>query len=729
MKLRTLLGLLALLPFLALRAAEADGLSIESTSGGDLEYDPRTGQATYRDGVIVKYGDSVLTADRVKIDRVTGEVAAEGNVVLVREGGSLWRGDRLFYNFKTRVIGGNDFRTGQQPYFATGDAVITNPTNHTYSATNAYFTTDDHPEPDYRIRAKRIVVVPGRFIEARQAILYLGSVPVFYFPVFRKSLDRHPNNFEFTPGFRSSWGPYLLSSYNWYASEHLHGSLNLDLRAGRGVGGGPDLWFGRPGIGQFDLKYWAGHDEDPRSRSGYDRTPEDRQRFTGTYQNSPRTNLTLKGVAAYQSDPLVLRDFFESEFHGNVQPKTFFEANQSWPNWSLNLLTQPRVNDYQETIERLPELKLTGLRQQVGPTPVYYESESSVGYYRHLFPDVNTNRWYPVEPPAYAAMRADTYHQFLVPWTFFGWLNVAPRVGQRLSYYSEADGRGSTTGEEDRTVFNTGAEVSWKASRVYRSAQNDLFEVNGLRHIIEPSANYVFIPDPDGRPRQLPQFDSQLPSSRLLPLDYPEYNAIDAIDSQQAIRFGVRNKLQTKREDGLQNLVNWNVFFDWHLTRHHKRENYSDVYSDLDFRPRSWLTINSETRHNIDRGQFREANHLLTLHPEPDWSVQVGHRYRDKSPDLGIGNNLIISSIYYRLDQNWGARVSHHFEARDGVMEYQYYTLYRDFRSWTSALTFRVRDNRSGNEDYTVALMLSLKASPRFGIRGDSDHPQYLLGR
>ncbi len=730
MNLRTLLGLLVLLPFVALRGAETgDGLSIETADGGDLEYNLRTGEVIYTNGVIVKYGAAVLATDRVRLDRESGQVSAEGNVILLREGGALWRGERLNYNFKTRVIGGEEFRSGQAPYFISGQAVVTEPTNNAYIGTNGYLTTDDHADPNYRLRAKKIVIIPGKSIEARHAVLYLGGVPVFYWPYYRKSLERHPNNLELTPGYRSTWGPYLLNSYNWYWENNLHGALNLDLRGRRGIGGGPDLWFNAQPFGHVYLRYWATEDLDPQSKAGFDKTPEDRQRLSVVYQGAPRTNLTLQGVLAFQSDPLMVRDFFESEYHGNIQPKTFFEANQAWRNWSLNLLTQPQVNDFQETVERLPDLKLTGLRQQIGPTPLYYESESSAGYFRHAFPDIETNRFYPVRTNAYAATRADTYHQVLLPWTFFGWLNVTPRVGQRFSHYSEASGRGTTTDEEDRSVFNTGAEVTWKASRVYRGAQNDLLEVRGLRHILEPSANYVFVPDPATRPRQLPQFDTELPSSRLLPIDYPGYNAIDSIDSQQAVRLGLRNKLQTKREDGVENLVNWNLYSDWHLSRHHGQPEFSDVYSDLDLRPRSWLTLNSETRYNIRSGQYREANHLVTLQPSGEWSLQFGHRYRDTSPDLGLGNNLIVTSLYYRMNENWAARISHHFEARDGVMENQYYTLYRDFRSWTGGLTFRVRENRDSATDYTVALMISLKASPRFSLGGDSVHPHYLLGR
>ena len=50
-----------------------------------------------------------------------------------------------------------------------------------------------------------------------------------------------------------------------------------------------------------------------------------------------------------------------------------------------------------------------------------------------------------MEPfPNYSAARADTYHQLLLPWTFFNWLNVTPRVGGRFTYYSAETGPGGT---------------------------------------------------------------------------------------------------------------------------------------------------------------------------------------------------------------------------------------------------------------------------------------------
>jgi hypothetical protein len=154
----------------------------------------------------------------------------------------------------------------------------------------------------------------------------------------------------------------------------------------------------------------------------------------------------------------------------------------------------------------------------------------------------------------------------------------------------------------------------------------------------------------------------------------------------------------------------------------------SDIYSDLDFKSRSWVTLSSETRYSTREDRFREANHILTLQPGEDWSVSLGHRYRIDTVELGRGNDLILGTVYYRLNENWGLRISEQFEARDSVLEYQYYTVYRDFRSWTGALTLRIRDERVGPTDYTVAVTLSLKAFPRYGLGDDAVKPSRLIG-
>jgi hypothetical protein len=704
-------------------AAEEIGWEIRAQNPeGEVEFDPKSGLVTAPKGIIITYRDVVLTAQRATANQQTGEVLGEGSVT-VKGRDHVWTGDRVRYNFITGELHADSFKTGHEPFFLYGEGLNGSLTNGIYSITNAFVTTDNVTEPGQRIRAQSITVVPGKYFVARGATLYLGEVPVFYFPYYRRTLGPHPNNFSFAPGFRSLDGAYLLTTYNWYLSEQFDGGLHFDVRTRRGLAGGPDLNFHLGPLGDGSLRYYIARDDDPPLDQNLKPVPDNRQRLHFSHQAIIRSNLTFKADVNYQTDPSIIRDFFESEYRQNVQPRTFAEVNQIWPNWTLDVLAQPRINDFFETVERLPDVKLTGFRQQLGVSPLYYDGESSMGYYHRRFADDAL--------PDFAAYRLDSFHQFTLPLNFFGWLNFTPRVGGRFTYYSEADESGATTFEQTRGVFNTGAEVSLKASRVWKNASSKLFDVTELRHIIEPSINYVFVPHPSVLPRDLPQFDYEVRGLRPLPIEFPEYNAVDAIDSENVLRFTLVNRLQTKRADGIENLVNWSLFTDWRLKPRPGQATFSDVYSDLALRPRTWFGFNSQTRFSIGAGRFLEADHRAVLRPNSVWSVSLGHRYLGDDPAFGpnSGHNLIYDRFYYRFNENWGARISHYFEARDGVMEEQYYSLYRDMRSWTAALTFRHRQNRAGRpDDYTIAVTISLKAFPRFKLDSDSDRPEVLTG-
>lgn len=687
---------------------------------GVITHDPATGLTTGTNGVIITYQDVILTADSVTADQATGDVIAEGNVT-IKGRSQLWVGERVSYNLNNGRIFTPEFKTGSDPIYIKGESLNGDQSNNVYFATNVIFTTDNVADPAHVIRAKNITVVPDQYIIARDATLYIGSVPVFYLPYYKRGLGRHPNNFQFVPGYRSLYGPYLLSSYNWYWSEQLSGAVNLDWRQKRGLAGGPDFMWSLDRFGAGNFRYYYARDKDPGLDDLGRPIDKERDRLQFSHRINLRTNLTVKGSFNYQSDPFILRDFFEDEYRENIQPKTFLEVEQLWPNFTLDVLAQPRINDFWETVERLPDIKFSALRQRLGVSPFYYEGENSFGYYQRRFA---YNLF-----PEYSAYRGDSFHQLLLPQNYFGWLNVTPKVGGRLTYYSEAEGPGATTTDTSRGVFNTGVEVGTKASRVWRGAENKFFEIKELRHIFEPLLNYVWIPEPHPRPPRLPQFDYEIPTHRLLPIDFPEYNSIDSIDAQHAVRFTLLNRLQTKRFEQIANVVDWALYTDWYLNPRTNQNTFSDYFSDLILRPRSWLTMYSQTRFDLDKGTWKEAYNRFTFHPGQTWSFSLGHYLLNDPLLSGPGNNLFTTSLYYKFNENWAGRISHRFEARDGQMEEQQYTIYRDLRSWTSALTFRTREARNGETDYSVAITFSIKAFPRYNLGQDRDYPSTLLGR
>jgi LPS-assembly protein len=723
----TLVFLLLIAAASRLIAAEdsEEGILIESVRDSDFVYHIDSGLAVVTNDFVVHYKDAVLTAQGCEFNTNTGVISAEGNVYL-EQGKLVWRGDRLEYNFYTRQIEARSFRAGRSPVFAGGQALTADTSNKVFTATDSFLTTDDVANPALRLRTRRLRIVPGKYFEARHAVLYAGNVPIFYFPYYRRNIEKDSNQLNFTPGYRSSYGAYVLGVYDWYWNKQLHGALHLDYRSNRGFGEGADASYDLGQWGKGTLQGYYLHDLDPNYDTPTNAPPNGSNRYLVNFihQANPYTNLSAQVVLRKQSDAYVTHDFFEAQYRENPQPDSYLEVDKFWSNFSLNFMAQPQVNDFFETIERLPDLKLSGTRQQLGASPFFYESETSAGYFRHAYASGGTN-------VDYAAFRADTFHQLLLPQTFFGWLNVIPRAGGRFTYYGETRGDNmDLLNQEDRWVFNTGAEVSFKASQVWPSVKSQTFEVNGLRHIIQPSFNYAYIPNPSVATNSLPQFDYEMPSLRLLPITFPNDNSIDSIDSMNVMRLGLRNKLQTKRSDGVDNLVNWDLYTDWYLTPQADQGSFSDLFSDLDLKPVSWITLTSELRVNVERNNLRLANHVLTFAPNDTWSWAIGHYYLRDSPDLGLpeGYDQIRSTLYLRFSEDWGLRFSHRYDLRDSLLLQQYYTIYRDLGSWTAALTFRIRNNLDGRTDYGVAFTFSFKALPRFHMDDDRNKPSLLLG-
>lgn len=690
---------------------------------GHIDYDYNTGISHAVGGVIVTFEDAILTADEATLDNNTGNVKAQGNVI-VEQGGMTWAGSQVEYNFKTRQMKTGLFKAGAAPYFATGAGLSYDVDQKEYEMQEPTVTSDDIENPYFKIRAKVLKISPGEYVEARKATVYAGETPILYFPYYHRNLKRH--RFFYVPevGYRSMYGPFLLNGFNYDFNQHLSGMTHIDYRWDRGLAGGQDFEFTHPKWGQGNIQTYYTQDQDPHQYHGESWIPEERQWVYFDYRLQLRPDMEIRTAIREQSDPYALRDFDEDMYHDNQQPSSFIEYNYDWYNFNLNVLAQPRVNDFFQTVERLPDIKFDAYRQQLGISPFYYESQTQAGYFDYRYSNMDDFR-----PDDYSAFRGDTYHQITLPVASFGWLNFSPRVGGRGTFYSESEGSTKKTSDIGRAIFNTGAEASFKLTRTWKNAENKFLALEGLRHVIEPSFNYVFVPDPSRNIQELPQFDELTGTYRLLPLDYPDYTSIDSIDSENVMRLGLRNRIQTERNNHLVNLINWAMYTDWRLDPREDQTRFSDFYSSLSFSPRDWLSFTTENRVNSDTGDMRESSNYLNLHPSPDWSLGFGYRFMEERPIVGYpdlySNSLFMGRFTLRLNENYAFRTRLQFEARDGTLEEQEYTLYRDLRSWVAAFRFKVRDNREGPMDFSVSFGFQLKmmASPVLG--GDVDDMDY----
>jgi hypothetical protein len=155
----------------------------------------------------------------------------------------------------------------------------------------------------------------------------------------------------------------------------------------------------------------------------------------------------------------------------------------------------------------------------------------------------------------------------------------------------------------------------------------------------------------------------------------------------------------------------------------------------VSFRPRSWITFNASTRYDLADARWREAIERVFIQPSTALSLSAGYYYLENNdpefqsyPGQSVpGHNLIDFSLYYRINENWGAHIAERFEAQNGTMQQQIYSIYRDLRSWTAALTLRVTQGPGQPTDFTAGVTFSLKAFPRYKLNTDSDRPGQVL--
>lgn len=687
-------------------------LPIRVFAPAGLEYDVIT-NVWQGEFITITRGDLRITADKGRVDMDKQEAYADGNVHLTQEGRVIVC-DSLFYEFATGKAHFVNFRSYTKPFYIAG-ATAEKLAEGEFRIQDGWLSTCDYDEPHWRFRAKSIEIRGNKTLVADRVTLNLGQRTIARRQRYTRDLADDRPTWSVVPGYRRKFGPFLLATRSWKLGEKIDGDLHLDYRLWRGPAAGLDFDYDAGALGKGLFESYYARDRRAENLLG-DPIDEDRYRLHWRHRAEWDQDIRLTTFLTKLSDDAIEKDFFEREFRRSIQPDSFVELRKRAPNWTLTLLTRPQLNTFFTTTERLPELALDAQRQQLFGGPIFYESSTTIS---HL------NQSFASGPADFDALRLDTFHQLLLPRTYFGWLSLTPKVGIRGTHYSK-----SVVDDDDisRWVFNAGAEASVKFWRQW-DVENPRLGIHGLRHIFQPTLEYVFV-NASREPFELLQFDTtfaasgRLPFNHLAPASFPQWDQIDAIHDQHFLRMGVRNKFQTQRYDQTWDLADLGVFFDWHLNRDHTvlpleepliPNDLSNIHVDFRFYPTRWLAFRADARIDASAGILNEFDTETRFTPN-DWlNFGLITRYLHESQTIfGEPSSLFGTDLALKLSEQWSLRASHRFEADSGTLQEQEYMIARDLHDWVIAVA--VRDARG---DLQVMLVFSLKAFPaRVRLRG-----------
>jgi lipopolysaccharide assembly outer membrane protein LptD (OstA) len=698
--------------------------------------------ATASGNVQITYGSTTIYADEAQYDPSTRDVIATGNVRIYRDG-QLVTAERAVYNLETKDIMSASVSGENFPYLYSGNTFqnISGGTGYTVKG-GTLFTTHDSLQPDWSLRARRARLYPNDSVILYDVDLYVGETPVMRVPYLYQSLDRE-NSFSITPGYRSVWGGYVLTNFTFPLTEKLGATLRLDYYSNRGAAVGvgiqwPSKRDGGKSWGRFTA--YGLHDANPdtnKTALAREAISSDRYRVSLQARQYITEDIYASVNINKLSDTRFLQDFYVSEFVRNPHPDNSISVTKFADDYTLTLLARKQINEFFDGTERLPEGAIDFTRQPVLGSKVFYEGDTSVGTYRRNFAKGSAF-------PDYGYTRVDTFHQFLFPHTYMGWLSVVPRVGFRGTWYSEtgstqgftpttaetlnqdiaknADGtinRLLRTGSVFRPVFNTGVEASFKASKAYEGVQSRAWGLDGMRHIVQPYVNLSYVStDSDGK--QLYQIDSLQRSSQLPSIDFPSFSSTDAITNWNIVRVGARNRLQTRRGDSTFNWLEMDSYLDIRLQRPNFGStdpdpgNFSNIVNRVRWNPLPWVALTTDAQLPLLDTGFTEVNSDIAFLPNDWMSFSVGHRYLSKNV-LYQDSSLLNLGAHFRINDNWAFSARGSYEFRDNIFESQSYELHRDLTSWVASIGFTARNNgtaTTSQNDYGMTLTFTLKELP-----------------
>jgi LPS-assembly protein len=706
---------------------------IEITSSGETTYE--NGLATARDNVAIHIGNTDIYADYAQYNSATHDVELRGHVRIYRDV-SLYIADSGIYNTETKKIRATTARTESVPYFLTGSHV-TSISDNGYLIQDGTFTTHDSPKADFHLHARKIRVYEGDRVIFLNVTAYVGKVPIFWWPYLYQSLD---NAFSFTisPAYYSTWGPSLLTQVTFPITDNIQGRVRLDYFGRRGLAIGLEsiINYGKDESSTAKLKTFFIQDQNPDinqtnvprqevSESRYRLSLEDRTNFTDDIYGI--VNITRL------SDQYVMQDFFQGEFRIDPVPDNVIAVAKTDPFYTITAIERFQANEFFTTTERSPEVVLDIKRHALFGGPIFYEGETGFANLRLQFPEGSGFE-------NYGTQRFDTFHQLTYPNTYFGWLSIVPRVGYRGTYYGKTWDLGSTIfippsnplepnfilppptlanpvkfdGDTFRSVFDTGAEASFKISRRWENVQSRALGLDGLMHVIQPFTDFSYVKEDGPNPTSILGFDRFLPSTQPRALDFPQFTTIDSIDDWTVWRVGVRNRLETRRDDRTITWFELDTFVDVNFENPYQPTDYSNLVNNIRFTPLPWVSfsINSQVP-AFDKG-FTEVDTTATVQPLANLQLNVAHRYLNGNPFFQ-DSSLFVVGGYYRLNDNWGIGVQEQYEATTGLLEEQRYSIYRDLTAWVASFGGVIRDN-SGVKEYGLLFTITLKAFPKFGF-------------
>jgi hypothetical protein len=698
------------------------------------------------DDAVVFYSGEKLNTDeesgRVKDVGAKGAIKTiyvRGDVVMT-EGLRTIRADEIYYDFENKrglavnaTIRTFDVERGIPIYVRA--ARMRQLAEGKFAADNAVLTTSEFAVPQVSLEASSILLTDTTTIDQSQSAgnqikdssydaqmrdvrLKSEGMTVFYWPLMRSNLERPDVPLKSVRvGNDSIWGTTVES--RWYLSRLLglrepdgtNGTFDLDYLSKRGVGTGMDVDYAQENrLGKISGYLIDDRGEDRLGRVDFRRNlkpPDDlRGRFDWVHRQFMPYNWQVTAGIDYESDENFLESYRRHEFNTGADRETYVHLKRIEDNWGLAFLAKGRINNFADELQEAPtgEYHLTG--QSIFDDSMTLYSDTQGGRYRQR---IGENHATAMNEEGFGF---GTHRTELDMPMWLSGIKAVPFVAGTVGYdersgfnRSLVDGSNPDGNPNEDTVGigEAGVRASSEYWKTYPNVKSQLWDLEGLRHIVRPEVDTSIYGESDTVVKQHDVVHLEL-SQRLQTKRGPDERTVDWMrldlggtwfaDNEERTpdsgpyRYLWNNPMTPLRMYSMPGILNGDLGPGLK-----KFETYGPVrdYYDADY---SWqisdtTALLSDGYYDIHSGTVEQFDIGFSRTRWPDLSYYIGSRYlRDVKVLNEHGSNAFVFAASYIIDPRYTLVFSQQYDFKYGANVESSITLIRHYNRVFWSLSF-----------------------------------------
>ena len=641
----------------------------------------------------------IVRADEIDYNERTGQVLARGNVrynSYVR--GETLRADRADYSIKDETGKFYGVRGTSPPAGVkrTGQLATDNPfiwegewaerIGKRYVLYNGFITNCRIPNPWWTLKGSRFDIEPGQRALAYQSWFRLKGVPLFYAPVFYKSLEEQPRKSGFlTPnlGTSSKRGFMVGAGYYWAISRSYDATYRGQYFTKRGFAHHVDLRGKLSQKSDFNAVFYGVNDKGilingtKVKQGGYSLSAH-------VKSDDMPWGFHARGDINYLSS-FVFRQVFTESFneavYGEVRSTGSVRKEWSFYSFGVNgdraeIYYQQPDNTYSRVgIRRLPALEFHARdREFHRDWPIWVSLETSAALLNRTQPLFQTRNY--VDRIDIAPRISTALH--------WGDFHLLPYATLRETHYGESFRGGKIGGDGvNRTAPEWGTELVFPSiARIFSTSEGATKNWLGekIKHVIEPRAGF--------RDRRgLSNFGNLI-----------RFDDTDIITATREVDYSLTQRLYAKKNGKVRELMSWQVMQKYYLDPTFGGtltsttpgryvvdtetsltgfafldgpRRFSPIVSSMRWNPGSLLS--GEWRADYDTVRHRFINSSLSANLRRGvYFASLGHNQVRSDPKISPQSNQFIGSAGLgRTDAlGWSAGFSAVYDFRSGLLNF-----------------------------------------------------------